>query len=154
MQIVSYSPEREYCLPNTGKAVICSPADNREYCLPDNNAKTPYSPDREYCLPNNTTANRLVEILSLGGNRLNLLRYQNYEKFSLKGMLQRQIHIGLTVLAATFNSSLQIVNSSRLIVQNFECLVNAFTKLIRVKMLSKNERENMVRQDKVHARID
>ncbi|CAH3164351.1 unnamed protein product [Porites evermanni] len=58
MQIVSYSPEREYCLPNTGKAVICSPADNREYCLPDNNAKTPYSPDREYCLPNNTTANR------------------------------------------------------------------------------------------------
>ena len=75
MQIVSYSPEREYCLPNTGKAVICSPADNREYCLPDNNAKTPYSADMEYCLPNNTTANRLVEILSFGGNRLNILRY-------------------------------------------------------------------------------
>ena len=73
MQIVSYSPEREYSSPNTGKAVICSPADDREYCLPDNNAQTPYSPDMECCLPNNTTAKRLVEIL-LGENRLNLLR--------------------------------------------------------------------------------
>lgn len=87
MQIVQYSPEREYSLPNTGKAVICSLADNREYCLPDNNAKTPYSPDMEYCLPNNTKAQRLVEILSLGGNRLHLLRYENYEKFNLRGML-------------------------------------------------------------------
>ena len=75
MQIVSYSPEREYSSPNTGKAVKCTHADNREYCLPDNNTRTPYSPDREYCLPNNTTANRLVEILSLGKNLLNLLRY-------------------------------------------------------------------------------
>lgn len=76
MQIVSYSPEREYSSPNTGKAVKCSPVDNREYCLPDNNTRTPYSPDMEYCLPNNTTANRLVEILSLGE-----------ETFNLKGML-------------------------------------------------------------------
>ena len=74
MPIVAYSPEREYNLPNTEKAVICSP-DNREYCLPDNNTRTPYKPDVEYCLPNNSTAKRLVEILSLGGNRLNLLGY-------------------------------------------------------------------------------
>ena len=74
MQIVAYSPEREYSSPNTGKAVKCSTADNREYCLPDNNTRTPSNPDMEYCLPNNTTAKRLVEILSLGGHRLNLPR--------------------------------------------------------------------------------
>ena len=58
-------------------------------------------------------------------------------KSSISGVCCRS-RFTLTVLAATFNSNLHIVNSSRLIVQHYEYLHgHLVTKLIRVKYFQK-----------------